>query len=216
MELKNKKVNFLGDSITEGVGASSPENNYVSVFEKISGAKVRNYGLSGTRIARQTVVTEDSFDKDFIMRAEDMDSDADIVVVFGGTNDYGHGDAAIGNFESRDVCTFYGAMHILCQNLINKYPNAEIVFMTPLHRICESKDYNEKGLRNCASLGEYVDIIKEVTRYYALPTLDLYATSGIQPEVETIKNTYMPDGLHPNDAGAKRVAERLYGFLKAL
>ena len=38
MELKGKKFYFLGDSITEGVGASDAEHCYVSVFGKLSGA----------------------------------------------------------------------------------------------------------------------------------------------------------------------------------
>lgn len=54
MILKNKRVLFLGDSITEGVGVSSPEKCYVSVFGKMSGAIVKNYGIGGTRIAKQT------------------------------------------------------------------------------------------------------------------------------------------------------------------
>ena len=33
MELKGKKIYFLGDSITEGVGASDTEHCYVSVFK---------------------------------------------------------------------------------------------------------------------------------------------------------------------------------------
>ena len=51
MELKGKKIYFLGDSITEGVGASDTEHCYVSVFGKLSGAVVKNYGISATRIA---------------------------------------------------------------------------------------------------------------------------------------------------------------------
>ena len=31
MELKGKKINFLGDSITEGVGATDPEAMYVNI-----------------------------------------------------------------------------------------------------------------------------------------------------------------------------------------
>ena len=49
-----------------------------------------------------------------------------------------------------------------------------------------------------------------------LPVLDLFRTSGIQPKTDKIREIYMPDGLHPSDAGAKRVAERIYGFLKTL
>lgn len=217
MELQGKKINFLGDSITEGCGTSCEEKNYVSVFGRLSGAEVRNYGIGGTRIARQTVPSNEAkFDNDFVKRADEMDANADIIVVFGGTNDYGHGDAAFGTFDSHDVHTFYGAMHTLCQKLINKYPDAEIVFMTPLHRLEENKQINECGIRNVATLSEYVDAIKEVTKYYAIPTLDLYSVSGLQPEVEALKERYMPDGLHPNDAGAEIVARRLLGFLKSL
>ena len=217
MELKGKKINFLGDSITEGCGTSCEEKNYVSVFGRLSGAEVRNYGISGTRIARQTVPSEETkFDNDFVKRADEMDADADIIVVFGGTNDYGHGDAALGTFDSRDVHTFYGAIHTLCQKLINKYPDAEIVFMTPLHRLEENRQVNSYGVRTLSPLSGYVDIIKEVTKYYAIPTLDLYSVSGLQPEVEVLKERYMPDGLHPNDAGAEIIARRLLGFLKSL
>lgn len=217
MEIKNRKILFLGDSITEGVGASCVENGYVSVFGKISGADVRNYGISGTRIARQKHPSSDlRWDLDFVQRVDDMDADADIVAVFGGTNDYGHGDAPLGNFESRDVYTFYGAMHILCQKLIKKYPKAIIMFITPLHRLNENAEVNEIKIRNAAPLSGYVDIIKEVARYYSLPVLDLYAVSGLQPEVDVIRELYIPDGLHPNDAGAGIIAERIMGFLKSL
>lgn len=217
METKNKKINFLGDSITEGVGASCPENNYVSVFGRISGAQVRNYGIGGTRIAKQRSKSMfEIWDRDFVGRVEEMDADADIVVVFGGTNDFGHGDSKIGDFESRDEYTFYGAMHSLCIKLINKYPNSEIIFMTPLHRLSEDADVNEMGIRNQRTLAGYVDIIKEVAAYYGLPVLDLFSTSGLQPKVDIIKELYMPDGLHPSDKGAERIARRLYSFISAL
>lgn len=217
MDLKGKKVFFLGDSITEGSGASCVEKGYVSVFGKISGADVKNYGIGGTRIARQKQPSDNPrMDLDFVQRADEMDDDADVVAVFGGTNDYGHGDAPLGTFESRDVYTFYGALHILCQKLIKKYPNAVIMFITPLHRLNEQEAINERGIRNVASLSGYVDIIKEVAAFYSLPVLDLYAVSGMQPEVDIIRKSYMPDGLHPNDAGAEIVAKRIMGFLKAM
>ena len=140
MELKGKKIYFLGDSITEGVGASDAEHCYVSVFGKLSGAIVKNYGISATRIACQTEnLTTKEPDLSFVNRVDSMDSDADVVVVFGGTNDFGHGDAKLGTFESRDPYTFYGAMHVLCEKLINRFPNADILFMTPLHRCSEDE-----------------------------------------------------------------------------
>ena len=75
MDLKGKKVVFLGDSITQGVGASSPETIYPEVFKKISGvSEIKNYGISGTRIARQyTPSAEPKYDKDFCSRVEELE-----------------------------------------------------------------------------------------------------------------------------------------------
>lgn len=79
------KINFLGDSITYGVGASSPEKCFVSRVSALTGAETDNYGISGTRIARQSRPSADkTFDYDFLMRSEVMDKNADFVFVFGG------------------------------------------------------------------------------------------------------------------------------------
>ena len=214
MELKGLKINFLGDSITEGVGVSDIEKyRFTSVFERISGAVVRNYGIGGTRFARQHKPSVNPrHDLNFLDRVEEMDPDADLVVVFGGTNDFGHGDAAFGCFDDRDEYTFYGATHSLIIRLKKHFPTADIVFMTPLHRATENVPKADSGKR----LIDYVNAIREVTEYCGIPTLDLYRMSGIQPCTPDGLDGMTDDGLHPNDRGARRVAERLYGFLSSL
>lgn len=212
MEIKNKKINFLGDSITQGVGVSAPEFKYVEVFaRKFEPAIARNYGISGTRFARQHTPTVNNprFDLDFCSRVAEMDPDADIVVVFGGTNDYGHGDAPMGSFDDRTPDTFYGACHTLMSSLIEKYPSATIVFLTPLHRATENRANREP-------LSAFVSVIREVAEFYSLPVLDLYATAGIQPQLAVQRQLYAPDGLHPNNTGAEKLADRLGAFLKTL
>ncbi len=212
MELKGIKANFLGDSITEGVGVPSQEFTYWSILKQKFGlAEARCYGISGTRFARQHKPTADKprFDLDFCSRVDSMDPDADLIVVFGGTNDFGHGDAPIGSFADRSPETFYGACHYLMLHLLERYPQAAIVFMTPLHRAVETRE-------GVPPLHTYVEIIREVAAYYGIPVMDLYTTSGIQPQVPVMKQTYAPDGLHPNCAGAARIADRLGAFLRAL
>lgn len=218
MELAGKKINFLGDSITQGVGSSAPEHIYLNVLKRNAHlAEARNYGVSGTRIARQSTFRSDDpsqnvpFDRDFILRMDEMDRDADIVVVFGGTNDYGHGDAPIGTFSDRTPNTFYGACHVLMRGLIERFPDATIVFMTPMHRREEVKSDAPDG-----SLENYVRILQEVASYYALPVLDLFRTVGIQPAVPILQEKFLPDGLHPNDAGNAKIAARLQAFLESL
>ena len=219
MELVGKKIAFLGDSITQGCGTQIENgvypNGYVGVFERLSGATCYNHGLSGTRIARKIkpTVPPHYHDLDFNLRAKDMPENMDIVVVFGGTNDFGHGDAPLGDFNSRDIYTFYGAVHLLCEYLLNKYPNAYILFMTPLHRHNETVTINYWG-DTCPVLCEFVKAIKEVTSYYSIDVLDLWADNLINPNEEGVKETYMPDGLHPNEKGAEILAHHLYNHLK--
>lgn len=216
MEIKGLKINFLGDSITQGSGVSTVENTYWNLMKREYGAAVvRGYGISGTRIAKQLNPTDENGGidyLDFCTRYPEMDDDADVVVVFGGTNDYGHGNAPLGSPTDRDPETFYGACHTLFCGLIEKYPDATIVVMTPLHRYWEEPECTPKNIH----LSAYVNIIREVAEFYALPTLDLWSCSSIQPRVEANKQKYCPDGLHPNDAGHVLIASRLAGFLKTL
>ena len=201
MDLKDKKIVFLGDSITQGVGADKLENRYTDVFQRLSGAIVSNHGISGTRIARQTNPWNEHVDKnDFVKRVDEIDADADIVVIFGGTNDYGHGDAPIGTFDDRDEYTFYGAMYILCKKLIEKYPGKPVVFMTPLHRLSENVIRPDRNGNPKAALKTYAEIIREVCEYYSLP----------------VQKEFMPDGLHPSTKGHKLLAEKVYAYLKTL
>lgn len=218
MELKGAVINFLGDSITTGVGASTPENCYVDVLAREFGLKkANNYGVSGSRIARQIVVTEEEHDQDYCMRLFEMDTDADAVVVFGGTNDYGHGEAPLGIPSDRDPSTFYGACHYMMSHLLERFVGKPVVILTPLHRLDEDNPLGDgRKPRSVAPLSVYRRILMEVAEYYALPVLDLYATSGIQPNHEVSRERLCPDGLHPSDEGHALIAHRIGMFLKAL
>lgn len=224
MKLEGLKVNFLGDSITEGVGASSPETVYHAVLKREAKlAEARNYGVSATQFAfQETDCGEfkkgDNIDKNcFCNRFSAMDTDADLVVVFGGTNDYGHGTAKIGCFDDRTPDTFYGACHFLFEGLVKKYLHKTIVVMTPLHRKYErTVPMLKRNMGDYGILKKYVDIIREVAEYYSLPVLDLFATSGLQPEIEEVMNEFIPDGLHPNDNGNAVIARKLKSFLEVL
>lgn len=218
MELKNKKIAFLGDSITQGCSASEPDRFFWNLVAKETGAISYGYGIGGTRIAPQRIPSEDPmYDKYFISRVDDMIPDADVIVVFGGTNDFGHGDAPFGQLDDRGEETFCGAVHTLMEKLITRYPNALLVVMTPLHREDEDRiAYGDSGAPRQGKLEAYVDAIRAISGYYGVPVLDLFRISGMQPCVPLLKQLYNPDGLHPNDAGHRRIADRLIGFLKML
>ena len=216
MELKGTKINFLGDSITEGAGTSSHDKMFTMLIEREYGAICQNYGIGGTRIARQKTATVEKWDRDFISRVPEMDADADIVVVFGGTNDFGHGDAPLGTMSDRTPYTFYGALHCLYTALTEKYPDVPVVILTPLHRLNEDSPKGDNKPEPVGTLKEYVNIIREVAEYYSFPVLDLYKESGLQPKVPVIQQKYIPDGLHPNDDGNAILAHKIARFLETL
>ena len=89
--------------------------------------------------------------------------------------------------------------------------------LTPLHR-CNEENPKGDGYKahDVAPLKTYVEIIREVAEFYSLPLLDLYKNSGLQPRLPVIQEMYMPDGLHPNDAGYRVLAELVTNALKAL
>lgn len=208
------KIIFLGDSITEGVGASVPENNYVNKVAEICGAETENFGVSGTRIARQTNPTEfKTFDYDFQMRAEVMRKNVDKVFVFGGTNDYGHGDAKIGNENDDSPYTFFGGLNNLVKKLDEIYGKDKICFILPLHRFDEEDLYGE-GHRTepTLNLKGYVDIIKSTCEKNGIDCIDLY-NNGIPKPRTNVGDEFTVDGLHPNDKGHLFIANKIKEYL---
>ena len=216
MNLTGKTVCFLGDSITEGAGATKKENCYVSLFRAAHPeATVHNFGIGGTRIARQNTPSENPrWDLDFVGRVAEMPEEADLVCVFGGTNDFGHGDARFGHFGDKTPETFCGALYALSMELINKYPTARIAFFTPLHRATKPEP-RFKG-DGYWSLDDYAEAIRKNAAYFAFPVLDLRTQSGIQPIVPIIKEKFTTDGLHPNDAGYERLFRMIDRFVANL
>lgn len=213
MELKGIKMAVLGDSITQGIGVEDLSNMYYNRIQRECDIRELYVdGISGTRIARQQIPSQNpSVDLHFVSRVDKIDTDCDLVVVFGGTNDFGHGDAPIGTPDDRTEDTFWGACHLLCEKLIQRFPKSRIIYMSPLHRLTE-----EEPNRHGKILNDYVDIIKIVTRKYSIPFLDMMQEGGMTPRVPIYRELYMPDGLHPNDAGQGRIASRLKGFLQSL
>lgn len=214
MELEGIKINFLGDSITEGHGTSSPEYCFTNIIKKeYKLAEARNYGVGGTRITPQKEHSQDEkWDQDFCGRYSKMDNDADVVVVFGGTNDFGHGYAPLGKFGDKACDTFYGACNMLYEGLRKKYPYASIIIITPTHRFNENNPRGDGYKKHGAILKEYVCAIKKTAKEYRFPVLDLF-----DGEVASeLKKEYFPDGLHPDDNGHRVLARLIADFLENL
>ncbi len=211
------KLEFLGDSITQGYGASSLEKRYSTVLCKMLYAEEENDGISGTRIARQRI--PDPYgdpDFDYVARASSLKRDADFLFVFGGTNDYGHGDAPLGKMGDTSVYTFYGAMNELCRVLLEEdgFSKDKVAFVLPTRRY-EEEDPTACGMRltpNGSPLESYRKAIREVCQKWGIDVIALAGFPGENPPLGP--SEYFADGLHPNDKGHALIAKDLAEYLK--
>ncbi len=205
------KILFLGDSITAGAGLNLKEKMYTTLVGEKVGAEIINYGVGGTRIARNSQSSADSsFDDDFLQRAENMDKNADFIFVFGGTNDYGHGDAPIGDISDETPYTFCGAVNILSEYLVKNYGKDGVCFILPLHRKNEDNPFGEGGKKKkSGTLSDYITAEVSVLKKNGVNYLDM--RSDFPPEK---LDELTIDGIHPNAKGHKIIAERICRYLK--
>jgi lysophospholipase L1-like esterase len=209
------KLLFLGDSITQGVGASTPEKRYTDLVAKRLGCEVINYGISGTRIARQRETSSNTvWDIDFRTRLTLMESECDRVFVFGGTNDYGHGTLHLGSPDKCDENTFCTQLRMLIDDLIAKYGKEKVTFIIPLRRFCEEpvlcKGANRDELG--ASFLDYIVSMRKILDEYGIDYIDLYENGFPKPLVNT-GDEFTADGLHPNDKGYEFIADKICEYL---
>lgn len=221
MELKNKVIDFLGDSITEGVGVENIETSrYDNIMKTKYNLTVYNHGIGGTRIAHQIKASEyPRHDLCFCGRAYDLNPNADIIIVYGGVNDYIHGDAPFGKIGDNTPKTFCGGVEFLMSLLEELYPTAQKIFVTPAH-LCfgslnDKLPSTEKiKAADAKPLIDYVDVIERTGKKHGIPVLNLYERFGVNPNIEEHRKKYTSDGLHFNDAGHKMLAEQLIEFIE--
>lgn len=224
MDIKGFKVNFLGDSITEGIGVDNQQNRYDNILKSSCGlSAVNNYSISGSRLAHQIHPSEKPrYDLCFCGRAYDMDESADMVIVYGGVNDYIHGDAPFGKIGDTTPATYCGGVYFLMNYLREVYADKPIIFMTPARSFLRKQvddrvvSTHQKKLPGGKPLVDYADVILETAKKFDVAVLDLYRTLGLDPHDDECFNTYTIDGLHFNDEGHKILAQKLIDFISKL
>ena len=144
--LYGKKIIAIGDSMVQGHSIPK-DKGWLAMIAKRNNMTYVNYGINGTYMTNKLY----NSNKGVVERYMDMDDDADYVVVFASTNDANAG-VPIGTNESANPAELKGALNIICDGLLTKYPTAKIMFITPylrkesyrsyaqaIHDICEDK-----------------------------------------------------------------------------
>lgn len=135
--------------------------------------------------------------------------DADIVLIAGGTNDYGNsGGVELGEINDKEDFSFYGALEILYQTVQNNNPKGQIYVVLPIPRLEENVP-NIKGY----VLEDYRTAIEKKAREYGFFVIDT-RRMPIDPHNEMGRKLHICDGLHPNQEGHKIYAKYIYNAIK--
>lgn len=196
------KVACIGDSITYGHGISGWEkNNYPAVLGQILGEEynVANFGSSGT------CVNPDG-DQPYTGRAvyqKSLDYNADILVFMLGTND-----AKPENWTN--AATFYNEYRALLDTYLSG-DNSPKVYIG----ICAQAFYIDGVTEGVAEFDIQPAVVDEIAallqEMYAQSDVEIIDVHGL---TEQHPEWFEKDGIHPNNDGARGIAELVAEVIK--
>lgn len=159
---------------------------------------------------------------DFLTRIEAITdkSSYDLVVVFGGINDFIQAIPMGGGDGETDTATYFKpAVDYFFDYLVNNFTQARIVILSPL------RTYHPYPNTSGFAQSEYTAYIREKAKSYCLPVLNLSEESGFIPFNDTFKNMWTftgwsggdgttGDGVHPSEEYIRKfLAPMIKGFL---
>lgn len=206
-----RQIDIVGDSITYGMGASNPSKDYVSVLEKEIKIPIKNDGVSSATIQNGSNNDQISF----INRVKKIDfSKSDIVIVFGGTNDFAQS-LPVGKSTDATDKSLIGALKTVINQIKKSNPNALVLIIPPMWRarINDSSkfvDINTVPNSTGVLFKEYFNAVVKIAKDYKIPYLDLFNNSEIN---QKNYKDYLADGLHPNDKGHRWLANKVHNFI---
>ncbi len=146
--------------------------------------------------------------------------DVDLILLEGGSNDYGYKvQAPVGNVGVKDASTFLGAWYMMTEELLDRYPNALIVFVTAWRNLDQTREDNAKAAEYTSAVTTlYNRTYSSHKRVYMIDAGDP-AISGISMlKADGTKNQefvseYAYDMFHLNDAGMELMANSMRPML---
>lgn len=203
-DFSDVSIACLGDSITQASNLENMEDYqqyaYPTKLKEILGAEsVTNLGIGGSSIGRY-------WDNAFVDRYKEIPKDTDLIIVMGGTNDgFCLTQEELGTVKERKPKTFIGDLDELMRGLKADYPDATIVFATPLPNVLHDMLKKERDYLLPQII--LVNAIKYLAKEYEIPVIDLYNSNILDTHDAAVIYNYMPDGVHCNPSGYTILAE---------
>ena len=220
---KGKSLWVFGDSITAGVGTTSPYYFSQMLCDNLEFASLTRLGNSGYAFSHGI----DDYGYTILDKMETslakVPGKCDVLIVCFGVNDWTwgrniEGDRAIGSLTDNTKYTICGAVNIFCQKLqtiFADYPDVKIYFSTPTptknapisggNPSGKSWDQTKRNY-NGNTLRDICDAISTVAESYGYSVLDLNQYFLDEMASGFDMDALFPDGLHPNETGNEKIA----------
>lgn len=209
----NVKINFIGDSITEGVGGNQDaEGRQISYVNYVQAAlqfgEVWNNGRSGA-----TIVGYNNNDELAIGAHEDelFVKDSDITVFYAGLNDF-LTNAEVKNFGVLDNGTtggYCGQLQKIVNSLKTKYPSTLFFFVTAYQTPNTSSTTEYTNFDGIPTLNDYMNPLRTLAQQNGYPIIDLYSIGLLDMHDAATAENLLSDSIHPNDAGYRILGEHI-------
>lgn len=206
LPLENFANAFNGVSIWQNFGDSISSNYEISesqAWHNLIGAEYTSITRYNNALTGSEISDGGRNIASFVERYTNLNSNANLLTVFGGVNDWSHNLIPLGSYDdtAANQPSFYGALNTLIPGLKNQCPNARIVWILPLRVGSNAfSDYISNGLNSYGlTLQDYRQAIKNKCIQYGIDFVDLWNAEGLNPDVDTAN--FQSDGVHPTAAG---------------
>lgn len=212
-----KKWVVVGDSLTEE--NSTTTKHYFDYVAEDTGIEIINMGVGGTGYMRGK-----SNSQAFYQRISSIDTDADVVTIFGSFNDLNYPalgfdsmEEALGNYDDDTDATISGCINLTVANLQTAIPLVRLGIVAPCPW-ASTRPFQNQALM-------YVDRLKKIAEFHSIPFLDLWRESNLRPwdadfrALAYTKDTGQdgnPVGTHPDETGHAILAPKFEAFLGEL
>ncbi len=234
-DLAGLNVLAIGDSLFYGANETVGDRVWVNALGKEYGWNLTNLGLgdatvsydpdrTATNASMYGLLMSDpayawgSTDARFYQSGSPSGNaaDVDLILLEGGSNDYGTKvQAPRGEIGSRDPATFLGAWTLMTEALLERYPNATVVFVTAWKNVDQAREDGAGAADYTSSV-----VLLYNSLYGSDPRVKLInagepTVSGVQmvnadgTRNNTFINQYAYDAFHLNNLGMELMADHM-------
>ena len=216
----------MGDSIVQGTSAPDLVTHFDLIKQRHGFAKMENLGIGGASLRYRSQF--DASYPSFATRSATLKQDLEArgittlhaFFLHMGVNDPG-ADCQLGTVTSEDPATVRGALNVGFRNITTAFPLARFLIVTPINfkeLNDQSRPYSPSG-GGTVTVRHVADALLEMADIWGLDSFDLHRHTPFVPFGAASRQAFFVDAnmnLHPNNAGYRRLADRLDAPIAAL